>query len=224
MTYTHGIDISAYQATRGIDWDALGASRYRVLVAKLSEGIGGSQLDLCLEHGEQARQRGWDFTVYHFADKPMRYAAKREAEVFLRLFKQVRHLCSIAPVLDIEPRGTGESWGERRLTRAQVAQWAREWAGRVGVVPIIYTPAGRSYVEKLVQVMDASPRWLSTRPWRIMDRDDPPPEPAWHLAPEGADIWQYSSRCGGVPGIAGNCDRNVFRDLCALREHWRDQA
>jgi GH25 family lysozyme M1 (1,4-beta-N-acetylmuramidase) len=225
MTYTHGIDISAYQHQRGIDGEKRGESKYRVLVCKLSEGMGGSQLELCLEHGEQARRRGWDFSVYHFADKPLRYPAQREAAVFLRLFKQVRHLCSFAPVLDIEPRGTGESWGERRLTRDQVAQWAREWAGSVGVVPIIYTPAGRSYVDKLVKVMAASPRWLSTRPWRIKaeDRDDPPSEPAWQSAPEGADLWQYASRCGGVPGIPGSCDRNLVRDVCRLRQHWSAQ-
>lgn len=226
MSYTHGIDISAYQHRRGIDWDALGGSRYRVLVAKLSEGIGGSQLDICLEHGEQARRRGWDFSVYHFVDKQMRYTASEEAKAFLKLFVKLCHLCSIPPTLDVEPKGTGDAWGALGRTRAEVGLWAQDWAKRAGITPIIYTPAGRSYVPTLLAASPKSPRWLSTRPWHLKSEavDRPPAEPGWHLAPAGADVWQYASRCAGVAGVKGNCDRNVFRDVCALRTHWRDQT
>jgi lysozyme len=223
MTYTHGIDVSKYQGA--IDWEQLGMSRYRVVVAKLSEGTGHSQLDYALSVGTEARARGMDFGVYHFADKLLRNSAKDEARNFARLFAGLSHLCTIAPVLDVEPSGTGEKWGEPQLTRKELVAWARAWSAHVRVRPIIYTPARRSYVPVLLSAFRASPRWLSTRPWRIVAEnvDRPQVEPGWHLAPEGADVWQYSSRCGGVPGIAGNCDRNVFRDICALRKHWRDQ-
>jgi GH25 family lysozyme M1 (1,4-beta-N-acetylmuramidase) len=224
MSYTHGIDISKYQGEIG--WEALGQSRYRIVVAKLSEGIGGSQLDYALDAGNKARARGMDFTVYHFVDKLLRNTAKAEAKNFARLFAGLRHLCTVAPVLDVEPKGTDQEWGAPKMSRAALVAWAREWARCVEVRPIIYTPAGRSYVPDLLSAFRASPRWLSTRPWRnkAEDVDRPPAEPDWSLAPEGADVWQYSSRCGGVPGIKGNCDRNLFRDVCALRNHWRDQA
>lgn len=224
MTYTHGIDVSKYQGA--IDWDQLGQSRYRVVVAKFSEGIGGSQLDYALSVGTEARARGMDFTVYHFADQHLRHSARDEAKNFTRLLDGIGHLFTIPPVMDFEPKGTGDKWGEPPRSRKEIVAWARDWRAHAGVTPIIYTPARRSYVPDLLSAFRASPRWLSTRPWRIVseNRDHPPAEPGWHLAPEGADIWQYSSRCDGVPGIAGNCDRNVFRDICRLRQLWSEQA
>jgi len=216
---THGIDVSHYQ--RPIDWEHLGQSRYRVVVAKLSEGIGGSQLSLALECGEECRKRGMDFSVYHFIDKQLRHSAKAESANFVRLFAGVRHLCTIPPVLDVEPSGTANTWGVSGRGRSALVEWCLEWARRADVTPIIYTPAGRSYVPELLRAFRPhSPAWLSSRPWRDANGDSPPIDPGWDRAPDGAEIWQYASRVAGVPGIQGRCDRNLFRNMCALRARW----
>jgi len=216
---THGIDVSHFQ--RPIDWALLGQSRYRVVVAKLSEGIGGSQLEHALDVGTEARKRGMDFSVYHFVDKRIRNTARDEAKNFARLFEGLRHLCTIPPVLDVEPSGTGESWGTPAMSRDALVRWCLDWARVVDVDPIIYTPAGRSYVPRLLAAFRPhSPAWLSSRPWRRGGVDEPPTDPGWDRAPIGADLWQYASRVAGVPGIAGRCDRNLIRDVCALRARW----
>lgn len=213
----HAIDVSSYQGE--IDWAKLGQSRYRLVVAKLSEGIGGSQLDYALAVGLECAERGMDFGVYHFADKYMRNSARDEGKNFARLFAGIRHLCTIAPTLDVEPKGTGNAWGKPQYTRDELAAWCKSWASVVGVQPIIYTPAGRSYVEQLLAAFPDSPRWLSSRPWRISKTEDRPPDDP--EMPDGCELWQYSSRCGGVTGIDGNCDRNLVRDICKLRGHWK---
>lgn len=217
---THAIDISAYQHRRGIDWNTLAGSRYRLVVSKLSEARGHSQLDIALECGRAARDRGMDFAVYHFVDKRLRFSARHEAEHFMRLLEHVDHLCTIAPTLDFEPSGTGNAWGERSLTRAQCGEWCAEWADRVGFTPILYTPAKRSYVGPVAEAMPDSPLWLSSRPYGASPPDDPPIGDM----PNTARLWQYTSKSADVPGIIGTCDRNLVIDLDGLRQSWHDRS
>jgi GH25 family lysozyme M1 (1,4-beta-N-acetylmuramidase) len=218
MIHGHGLDLSAFQHPVA-DWTALLKSRYRVVYHKLSQGIGGSQLELARKVGERCREAGIDFGVYHFVSKGLEHSARAEAEHFGKLAARLSELTTLPPVLDVEPRGTGNAWGDAGMTRRQLAAWCVSWAAAVGRVPVLYYPAERSFVPILVAAMPRSPRWPSSRPYRVgRDGPDvPPDEPDTSLAPQGWDVWQYSSRCGGVPGILGRCDRNVFRDIKKLR-------
>ena len=224
MASAHGIDLSSYQHVKGINWDALGKSRYRVLIAKLTEGTGHQQYSIALQHGQEARRRGWDFTVYHFMDRDIRFKAKDEARWFLNNFHFIKHLCTLPPALDVEPAGTGNAWGGKQttLTRTGLGAWCKEWSDAVGFAPMLYYSAGRSFVPAITAACPLSPRWAASRPWRVSANvDAPPDEPGWTKTPQGADVWQYASRCEGVPGIKGNCDRNLVRDVAALRRRWQ---
>lgn len=213
----HGIDVSSYQ--HPIDWRELHKSRVQFVVAKLSQGAVDDQFKLADEAAHAAKRCGLDFTVYHFVDKQLAHSADDEAAHFGRLFRRLRHLCTWPPVLDLEPDGTGNAWGGRGLTRAELAAWCVRWAKCVGRVPILYYPARRSFVPELLAAMPRSPRWPSSRPYRPDPKgpDMPPDEPDVSLAPDDWDLWQYSSRCDGIPGINGRCDRDVARDPIALR-------
>jgi GH25 family lysozyme M1 (1,4-beta-N-acetylmuramidase) len=204
----HAIDISTAQ--KGIEWDLIEAD---AVWCKLSEGVtlDRNRTKFARAAAKNCRQPlGW----YHFARVNNDPAI--EAGVFLAQLPE-RH--ELRCVLDLEPDGTGDSWGPSKLTRRQVASWALRWVRTVeaatGSRVILYYPAKRSFVPLLLDSLPHNPRWPSWRPFRVGEVDKPPPfellNPSSVLIRD-ATLVQYSSRATGTPGITGNCDRNYIFD------------
>lgn len=121
------------------------------------------------------------------------------------------------------PRGHPGRESPARLNVNGLLGFARVWleeAERFGSLPVLYSYTsflGRMRSAGLEELLTRYPLWLAqyrsvTAPWAPASEADMPRAYPWAM-------WQYSGDKGHrVPGIVGDCDRNLFRgDESALR-------
>jgi lysozyme len=194
-----GIDVSHWQGK--ITWRSVSADGVRFAIAKATE----AQTFVDPQYARnrlRAVQHGVLFGAYHFA-RPDRSAndAIKEADHYLSVARLAgRH---IIPVLDLETTG---GLGPRALIK-----WARAWVQRVesrlGVKPMIYTSPyfWRDNLNNTGWFAENGYRlWIAH--WRARE----PMVPAANWGGRGYSVWQVSD-CGGVSGIRGCVDVDLFR-------------
>jgi lysozyme len=197
-----GIDVSAVQGA--IDWDKVAGAGFRFVFVKLSEGDNG--LDpRRLEHLTGARAAGLQTGGYHVAHvggDPIKQAQL--------LWDAMGDELPVRAALDLElaPRGT---------RREEIIAWALRFVDDAerafGRAPALYTyPSFAASLEPIPSELARCPLWMAsyastTRPWAPppgVGPKIPPPWTTWTLH-------QYSGNGGyRVPGVAGDCDRNLF--------------
>ena len=210
--YTDGIDISQVQTIS--DADAVYASGFRFAFVKASEGVGYCD-PRAREHCVQLADAGLLVSVYSFA-RPSQGAPREQAR---RLIDCSGEVFVFRPILDLE--SAGADWSSGRLL-----DYALEWfdeSDNSGARPVLY-----SYTSFLQQrltmfdranLLDLGPLWLAqyrslTSPWAPSSEADMRKAFEW-------DVWQYSGDGGyRVPGIVGDCDRNLFRGDEAALQRW----
>jgi lysozyme len=211
---TDFIDISQVQAS--VDFKKVAAAGFRAVVAKASEGLRYCD-PLIQSHLAHARDAGMLTAVYGFA-RPSHGNPREQAR---KLWDCVGDVAPGRLVLDLETWPDG--WDGR-----QVLDFAETYADEQrkldgGSAPWVY-----SYVSFLMRLGPAlinsslldCPLWIAhyrstTTPWApsaIQQPIVPMPWSTW-------TAFQYSGNGGyRVPGVAGDCDRNLFHgDEAALR-------
>jgi GH25 family lysozyme M1 (1,4-beta-N-acetylmuramidase) len=185
-----GIDISNHQA--GANLAAAKAAGAGFVFAKATEGLTYTD-DHYADFRAKAKAAGLPFGAYHFARPQPGRTGAQEAAHFLSVHKQQPG--DLPPVLDLE---------DTKLSASATVAFALDWLTVVqkatGVRPILYTySAFASQHLGSGSALAAYPLWLANY------RSTPPPAPspwsAW-------TVWQHSSSAT-VPGIPGNCDRNI---------------
>lgn len=215
--HIRGIDVSRFQGH--IAWRQVGKTQLRFAFVQASRGSGADCLvvpDQCgpdpyyLRNYKLARGEGLRVGAYHraFASDPgtevdgiasAKLDARAEANVFADTVGQLRGR-DLLPVLDLETPFTG-------LDELELRAWVKAWLARVerrlGARPIIYTN------NSSWQATGDTTRFaLAGHPLWVANFDVPSPlVPADDWAGQSWTIWQYTSS-GGVPGIAGNVDKN----------------
>ncbi|MFN3937857.1 MAG: GH25 family lysozyme [Gemmobacter sp.] len=189
----HGLDVSRWQPE--IDWRAAQAGGVSFVFIKATEG--GDHLDPRFEmHWQGARAAGIPRGAYHF------YFFCRTPEENARWFIRnvPREPGALPPVLDME--WTRSRNCPQRPDGATVREAARRFLGIVGAHygqrPIIYTTPD-FYRDTGIGEVNAE-FWLRS----VADHPSTVyPGQAW-------TFWQYTGT-GGVPGVSGPVDINVFR-------------
>jgi lysozyme len=185
-----GIDISNHQA--GANLAAAKAAGVGFVFAKATEGLTYTD-DHYADFRAKAKAAGLPFGAYHFARPQPGRTGAQEAAHFLSVHKQQPG--DLPPVLDLE---------DTKLSASATVAFALDWLTVVqkatGVRPILYTYSAFAQAHLAGgSALAAYPLWLANY------RSTPPPAPspwsAW-------TVWQHSSSAT-VPGIPGNCDRNI---------------
>lgn len=187
------VDISAAQPS--IDWPA-----YRqwsnVVAMKSTEGVGYRSPTFYAQRAGAIAAGISTILVYHFGRPDLGNDPAAEANYMHSIVGPIRD--SDIMVLDYEvedPRATAD-WAYRWL-----AQQALNYHGKL---PGIY--ASDAYVRGRLQDARLAkyPLWLAAWTYNAMTRPPCPPPWSSYLA------WQFSDKVGGVPGVPGNVDANIF--------------
>jgi lysozyme len=210
--YTDGIDISQVQTVS--DAGATYAAGFRFAFVKSSEGVGYCD-PRAREHCIQLADAGLLVSVYSFA-RPSQGNPRDQARKLIDCSGEV---FVFRPVLDLE--SAPSDWSS-----AQLLVFALEWfdeARASGARPVLYSYT--SFLQQRFNMYDRAellalgPLWLAqyrsvTSPWAPSSEADMPKAYPW-------DAWQYSGNGGyRVPGIVGDCDRNLFRGDEAALQKW----
>ena len=185
-----GIDISNHQA--GADLAKAKAAGAGFVFAKATEGLTYTD-DHYADFRAKAKAAGLPFGAYHFARPQPGRTGAQEAAHFLSVHKQQPG--DLPPVLDLE---------DTKLSASATVAFALDWLAAVqkatGARPILYTYSAFAQAHLGGgSALAAYPLWLANY------RSTPPPAPApWSTW----TVWQHSSSAT-VPGIPGNCDRNI---------------
>lgn len=196
------IDVSNHQ--REVSWDAVVGAGYAGGIVKATESVDFKDAWLPRNGDELARLnavRG----CYAFA-RPSAGEARPDAQAYLDYV----HSCGWfvpgdIPVLDMED--------DRVPAGTDLSTWTLEWLGyvesQVGCPPWLYSGAWYTSSRGLtVPELARFPLWWAAyrqaRPTAMMK----PPAPWSRIT-----LWQWTSS-GSVPGVDGDCDRNVT-DLTA---------
>lgn len=210
-----GIDVSAVQGA--IDWRRVAEAGFRFVIVKVSEGTRYCD-PRALEHIEGARAAGLRTSVYAF----LRPSQGRPVEQVERLWECLGDtMPAFRPVLDLE--GAPDS-----MSGQDICAFGDACADAVealfGRSPFLYTYPSFAH-DRLGPALARSrlgrcPLWMASyystkTPWAptpLMKPPVPQPWPTW-------TIWQYSGDGGyRVPGVPGDCDRNLFNgDEAAFR-------
>lgn len=196
-----GIDISAWQPR--VDFAQVASAGYRFAWIKTSEGLTYLSPTLGAQW-EGAGKAGLLRGAYHFFHPLLDPIA--QAERFARIVQSLG-LGELPPALDFEAfKGTKGAKPDQLVAAALAC--LDELERLVGVVPLLYT--GPSFWK---YHLAPSSRALELTRWPLWEasygaapRPMPWPETAWGTR---YTIWQQSGS-GRVPGVAGNCDLNVF--------------
>jgi GH25 family lysozyme M1 (1,4-beta-N-acetylmuramidase) len=210
--YTDGIDISQVQTIS--DANAVYAAGFRFAIVKASEGV--SYCDpRAREHCILLADAGLLVTVYSFA----RPSQDRPREQARRLIDCAGEAFVFRPVLDLE--SAPAEWSSGRLL-AFAQEWCDEMA-RTQARPVVYSYTSflqqRFTVQDRAELLALGPLWLAqyrsvTTAWAPRSEFDMPKAFHW-------DMWQYSGNGGyRVPGIVGDCDRNLFRGDEVALQRW----
>lgn len=206
--FCEGIDVSSCQRIE--DADAAYASGIRFAFVKSSEGLTGHD-PRAIAHLQALGSAGILCGTYGFA-RVQQGNPRQQART---IDVGSTHIVRVA--LDLETAPTGG-------TADQLLDFAEQWLDEVsltGACPLLYSYTSfldqRLSGARLQRLLDRYPLWLAqyrsvTVPWRPSTVADLPTRYPW-------TIYQYSGNGGfRVPGIAGDCDRNLFRgDEAALR-------
>lgn len=189
-TRPRGIDVASWQGDP--DWDAVAASGITFAITKTTEDTGYVNPTFARNWSE-IRRVGLVRGAYHFA-RPEGFDAVDEADFFVDIVESHGIDEGDILVLDLES-GSGDL-GPWTLA------FCRRVEERVGYKPMIYTGAWFTSSHNI----GAYPELAEYGLWLAAYQSQMPPAPApW----EFVAIWQYSSN-GQVPGIAGDCDLNLF--------------
>lgn len=201
MAWVAGVDVSNYQGT--VDWRLVARAGIHYAWAKATEGVtyvdpyllpnlvGGAGAGLAVGAYHFARpSNGWFNEVGHFLTHahPERW--------------------TLPPVLDLEVPHPGG--------RSAATEWAHNFLAwlepRSPVTPVLY--CGTFFPVNHHELTDW-PLWLPAYTAPLQTNPDPTdiPQPA---EPRPWSVWQYTCK-GTVPGIRGECDRNV-----ATTEWWEE--
>lgn len=205
-TILGGIDVSSHQ--RSVDWTAVAAAGVRFGWTKAT---GGEWYDnpSFAEAWAGIKAAGLVRGAYHFAFETSGEPggdAVREADYFLAAISAVGGLeAGDLVCLDIED-GPDTALGGWALA------WCRRVEERTGTKPFVYT--GRWFADPhqfdRTPELSAYPLWLA----EYTTSEPAAPAPWSHLT-----MWQFTAS-GSVPGVAGDCDQNLYRgtahDLAAL--------
>lgn len=209
-----GIDVSAVQSIA--DAAAVAASGFQFAFVKASEGTGymdPKRLDFL----KRLRGAGLLCSVYGFA-RVSQGNARLQAKT---LYDAMGDTFECRTVIDLEAAPDG-------MSAQAIVDFGEEFADEIaswGIAePILYTYP--SFAQKLQPALAASTRLGMCPLWIAQYRSV---TEAWVPPPNGKPIvpkpwldwaiWQYSGNGGfRVPGIVGDCDRNLFKgDYAALR-------
>jgi len=205
------IDVSQVQAS--IDFAAVKAAGFEAVIVKASEGLAYCD-PRAEENLARARDAGLLTAVYAFA-RPSQGKPREQAR------KLWDCLGSLAPgrlVLDLETRPDG--WSNE-----QVVGFAEEYSDEQRILDGGSSPWVYSYVSFLMALGPAltrsglgeCPLWVAqyrstTTPWAPSATQQPNVLVPWR----DWAAWQYSGNGGyRVPGVPGDCDRNVFNGTLA---------
>jgi len=199
-----GLDVSHYQTISS--WSSVKASGRDFVWSKSTEGFTYNDPSF-VSNITGARAAGLLSGAYHYA----RYdnnTATAEVQHFLQVAGPYLTAGYLTPVLDVEQSTT--------LSRAQVSQWVNDWCNGVlsatGIRPIVYTYPyyAQTYLDSTVTQW---PLWMANYNGQNPQMGNPISTGPW----AGWNFWQYSST-GGVSGISGNVDLDVFNsDAAALQ-------
>ena len=213
--FLDGIDVSAVQGA--IDWPAVAEAGFRFAVIKASEGANYCD-PRALQNLAGARAAGLRTGVYMFA-RVSQGDAEAQAE---RLWTCIGDtMPSFRLVLDLESAPAGTP-GTDVVRLGEALSEALE--RRFGRAPILYSYP--SFLRSLGPALAPStlarcPLWIAqysstTTPWAPDEGAQPAVQAPW----TDWAIWQYSGNGGyRVPGVPGDCDRNLFKgDEAALAD------
>ena len=200
----HGIDASRYQGA--IDWQTAAASGVSFAYLKATEG--GDGLDAAFAANWQgAAQAGIPRGAFHYFYfcRP----AAEQARWFIRNVPRSPH--ALPPVLDMEWTPFSPTCRLRpdaAAVRAEAEIFLNLLERHYGQRPLIYTSPD-FYADTQLGRIPRAEFWLRSvadHPANIY------PNQAW-------TFWQYSST-GGVPGVRGPVDTNVFAGSVAAWQAW----
>lgn len=186
MSHINGIDISQYQGA--IDWNAVKADGYSIILVKVSGSDAGDYIDAWAgNHYNGARATGLAVGTYHFAGGG---DPNHEAEYFV-------NVCS---PLD-ENQVLALDW---EIQHVDPVGWCTAFVNRVkaltGIWPIIYFNGSTWNAYDWTPVTNNCGVWVA---WYGQDPEVDLPVHGTYIA------HQYTSQ-GQVPGIAGNVDLDAW--------------
>jgi lysozyme len=199
-----GIDVSWVQQT--IDYAKVAAAGFRFAVYKAAEGLKAPD-STALAHAAGFRSVGMYALPYLFLH-PAQGAPELQVRNLMRAMGDTwpGRVC-----LDIETRQAPES----NLELVRFLELAVEECMRWGVLaPTVYTfpDFARRLQPELSrsETLGCCPLWMASfprQPWAPTPADDPYVPLPW----ASWSLWQYGADNGyRVPGVFGDCDRDVF--------------
>lgn len=219
-----GIDISHYQGT--INWPSVAGGGYKFAFMKATQGTTYVDPTFATNRAN-AVAAGVMVGFYDFCEVSTTASdGATEANHFLATIKPLYQAGQyFPPVADVESFPTGLSTAQLKTA---TSNWVQSFSDTIynalGVRPIIYTSKSRANSIYSDTVALNHPLWLAW--WKGTGTTSPPTAadtPQWGKW----DFWQWSdgsdsiAQASPVPGIAGNCDRDVFdgtlASLTALR-------
>jgi GH25 family lysozyme M1 (1,4-beta-N-acetylmuramidase) len=212
MSRPVGIDVSHWQGV--IDWNAVEASGVSFAYVKATEGFTFDDPRF-VENMTNGANAGVKVGGYHFARPDNQPNALDEVQHYLQVAGPYIQNGYLVPALDVEnPVAAGDVID----TKAEMSQWVNDWCngvyGATGVRPIIYTSANyaANYLDDTVAQWDVWMRSINAQDPQIGAPTTTAPWPYWTL-------WQHAVQ-PGVPGIAGDVDRNVYNgDLASFERN-----
>ena len=210
--YVDGIDLSAVQ--RIDDPAAVYAAGFRFAFVKCAEGLRGRD-PAYQRHVDALRGAGLHVGAYAYARVSQGDPAAQARHAYDAATADGRHVVRL--VLDLES-------APPETTSGALFEFAVDWleeARRSGCAPVLYSYtsflAARFSPADRATLLAAAPLWLAqyrsvTTSWAPAGEADMPKAYPW-------EVLQYSGDHGyRVPGIVGDCDRNLFRgDEASLR-------
>lgn len=187
--YSHGIDVSHYQAE--IDWDSVLESNDSVLSFVFCKATEGTTIvdQRWKSNLRNLRKRKIPVGAYHFF-KP-KISASLQAKHFLNQYTPKED--DLPPVLDVEEEGS---------TKQELIENVKTWLNKVesytGRRPIIYTNYNM-YIEFFQSGFNEYKFWIANYSYNI-DR----------VKDNRIFYWQYSDK-GKIPGIKGFVDLNMSK-------------
>ncbi len=211
--FVDGLDLSAVQ--RIDDPAAVYAAGFLFAFVKCAEGLRGRD-PAYQRHVDALRGAGLHVGAYAFARVSQGAPAAQARHAYDAATADGRHVVRL--VLDLES-------APPETTSGALFEFAVDWleeARRAGCAPVLYSYtsflAARFSPADRATLLAAAPLWLAqyrsvTAPWAPASEADMPTAYPWAM-------WQYSGDKGHrVPGIVGDCDRNLFRgDEASLRD------
>ena len=205
--FVDGIDVSSVQAIP--DPDAVYRAGFRFAFCKATEGLRGRD-PAYRRHADALQGAGLHVGAYGFAHVSPGQPRAQARFAYDVATADGKHVVRVA--LDLEDCPPGTPWQAMWDFAAEYLSELRATGG----LPVHYLPG--SWVQHFGG-LDA-PKWVAqyrsvTAPWA--------PTAAEAAAKLVGDvrIWQYSGNKGyPVPGIVGDCDRNLFRGSLVELRAW----